>query len=62
MEPLGDLGHDAARVVAGMAFLFGLMFATGGALLLRPGVAMGNAALAVVGFVGLRMLAARGRS
>jgi len=50
------LGRDLARSAAGLAVLFGLMFAVGGALLLRPGVALGNAALAIVGGVLLRRL------
>jgi len=53
------LGRDLVRSIAGLAVLFGLMFAVGGALLLRPGVAVGNAALAVVGGVLLRRLAPR---
>lgn len=56
VEPLGSPGRDALRVAAGLALLFGLMFAVGGALLLRPGVALGNGALAVVGGVALRWL------
>jgi hypothetical protein len=51
-----NLRLDAFRVVAGLALLFGLMFAVGGALLLRPGVAGLNAALAGVGWVALRRM------
>lgn len=56
IEASHPLGRDLARSVAGLALLFGVMFAVGGALLLRPGVAAGNAALALVGGVGLRLL------
>jgi len=51
-----NLRQDSYRVLAGLALLFGLMFAVGGALLLRPWVAGGNAALAVAGWIGLRLL------
>ncbi|UCC24671.1 MAG: Na+:solute symporter [Gemmatimonadales bacterium] len=61
LEPLGDPARDALRVGAGLALLFGLMFAVGGALLLRPGVAAANAALALAGILGLRRLASRSR-
>ncbi len=53
------LGLDLARSAAGLALLFGVMFAVGGALLLRPGVVAGNVALAVVGGLLLRRLNAR---
>jgi hypothetical protein len=51
-----NLRMDAFRVVAGLALLFGLMFAVGGALLLRPGVAGLNAAMAGVGWIALRRM------
>lgn len=50
------LGRDLARSVAGLALLFGMMFAVGGALLLRPGVATANVGLAVCGALALRWL------
>ncbi|HSM06464.1 MAG TPA: sodium:solute symporter family protein [Longimicrobiales bacterium] len=54
LRPEGRIGVDLFRVCAGLAVLFGLMFAVGGALLLRPGVALGNLGLAALGWVGLR--------
>jgi len=56
LPPAHPLGLDLARSAAGLALLFGVMFAVGGALLLRPGVAVGNAVLAVVGGLILRRL------
>jgi Na+/proline symporter len=56
------LGLDLARSAAGLALLFGVMFAVGGALLLRPGVALGNAALAAAGASGLAYLGRRSRA
>jgi Na+/proline symporter len=51
------LGRDLARSAAGLALLFGTMFAVGGALLLRPGVAVANVALALAGGAALLALA-----
>ncbi|HSG49831.1 MAG TPA: sodium:solute symporter family protein [Longimicrobiales bacterium] len=56
LDPEANLGRDALRVAAGLALLFGLMFSVGGALLLRPGVALGNGALALMGALALRAL------
>ena len=49
-----SLRHDLGRVAAGTVVLFGAMFAVGGALLLRPGVAAGNAIAAAVAWRWLR--------
>lgn len=56
IESAQDLGKDLQRVVAGLMILFGLMFAVGGALLLRWGVMTAMAALALAGFAWLRGL------
>jgi Na+/proline symporter len=58
VEPESRMGRDLLRVAAGIALLFGLMFAVGGALLLRPGVALGNGLLALAGAAALRALRA----
>lgn len=60
LEPAQDLGMDLQRVGAGLLILFGLMFALGGLVLLRPGVAAGNAVAAGAGYIWLRRLG-RGR-
>jgi Na+/proline symporter len=62
LAPAQDLGRDAQRVLAGLLILFGLMFATGGALFLRWGVAASMAALAIVGGVWLRALGGSSRA
>jgi Na+/proline symporter len=54
VAPEGSPGVVALRVVGGVAALLGLMFAVGGALLLRPGVAAGNALLCGAGILVLR--------
>ncbi|MDQ3389063.1 MAG: Na+:solute symporter [Gemmatimonadota bacterium] len=51
-----DLGCDLLRVLAALMILFGLMFAVGGALLLRWNVALGMGLLAIAGYVWLRRL------
>jgi solute:Na+ symporter, SSS family len=51
-----DLGCDIQRVLAGLLILYGLMFAVGGALLLRWGVAGVSATVAIVGYLWLRHL------
>jgi Na+/proline symporter len=56
VEPAMDLRRDLGRVGAGLLLLFGAMFAVGGALLLRPGVAAGSTATAVIGALLLRAL------
>ncbi|MGK7311630.1 MAG: sodium:solute symporter family protein [Candidatus Longimicrobiales bacterium M2_2A_002] len=56
LTPAQDLGRDLRRVAAGLLVLFGLMFAVGGAVLLRPGVAVANGAAAAVGYLWLRRL------
>lgn len=58
--PAADLGRDVLRVAAGLALLFGLMFGVGAAVLLRPGVAALNGALALAGALALRHLRAPG--
>jgi len=62
LPPAHPLGLDLARSAAGLALLFGAMFAVGGALLLRPGVALANTALAVVGWLCLRRLRVAGET
>ena len=57
LEPAQDLGRELQRVAAGLLVLFGLMFALGGAVLLRPAVAAGNAAMAAAGYAWLHRLA-----
>ncbi len=54
VSPDRPLASDLARVGAGLLILFGAMFAVGGALLLRPGVAAASVAAVVVGTVWLR--------
>ncbi len=49
VEPAQSLGRDLLRTAAGVLLLFGLMFGVGGALLLRPGVALLNAGFALLG-------------
>ncbi|MDT8342627.1 MAG: hypothetical protein RQ751_14035, partial [Longimicrobiales bacterium] len=56
LSPAGSLERDLLRAAAGLALLFGLLFAIGGALLLRPGVALGNGLLAGAGALALRHL------
>ncbi len=56
LQPAQDLGKDVQRIVAGLMLLFGLMFAVGGLVLLRPGVAVVNIAVAVLGYLWLHWL------
>ena len=56
LDPAQDLGRDLQRVAAGLLILFGLMFGVGGVVLLRPGVAAANGAMAAVGYLWLRRL------
>ncbi|MDX1674234.1 MAG: sodium:solute symporter family protein [Longimicrobiales bacterium] len=56
LDPAQDLGRDLQRVAAGLLILFGLMFGIGGVVLLRPGVAAANGAMAAVGYLWLRRL------
>lgn len=62
LAPENDLRVDLLRVTAGVAVLFGTMFAVGGFLLVRPGVAAGNLALAIVGWWVLRRAATHRRA
>jgi len=54
LEPAQDLRGDLLRSAAGLAVLFGAMFAVGGFLLQRPGVGVLNLLLALVGWGLLR--------
>lgn len=54
VEPDGTLTHDLTRVAAGLLILFGAMFAVGGSVLLRPGVAAGSVVAVAIGAVWLR--------
>ena len=56
LQPAQDMAKDVQRIVAGLMILFGLMFAIGGVVLLRYGVAGTNAAVAMLGFAWLRVL------
>lgn len=56
VDPESPLRLDLMRTASGCALLFGAMFAVGGVLLLRPGVAAANAGLAAVGVVVLSRL------
>ncbi|MGH7577070.1 MAG: sodium:solute symporter family protein [Longimicrobiales bacterium] len=56
IAPAQDLGKDIQRVIAALMVLFGLMFAVGGALLLRWGTTAAMATLALAGFAWLRGL------
>lgn len=56
LAPAQDLGRDLKRVGAGLLVLFGLMFAVGGVVLLRPGVAGMNLVAAGMGYLWLRRL------
>lgn len=56
IAPAQDLGKDIQRVIAALMILFGLMFAVGGALLLRWGTTAAMATLALAGFAWLRGL------
>ena len=59
VEPDGSLLGDLARVAAGLLILFGSMFAVGGAVLLRPGTALGSVLAVVLGTLLLRRANAR---
>ena len=56
VQPAQDLGKDLLRVLAGLAFLFGTMFAIGALLLLRWGTLGMMSILALVGIFALRRL------
>ncbi|MDT8370095.1 MAG: sodium:solute symporter family protein [Longimicrobiales bacterium] len=56
VHPSHPLGLDLARAAAGLAVLFGALFATGGALLLRPGVALANLGVMAAGAIALGRL------
>lgn len=56
IAPAQELGKDIQRVIAALMILFGLMFAVGGALLLRWGTTAAMATLALAGFAWLRGL------
>ena len=56
VQPAQDLGKDLLRVLAGLAFLFGTMFAIGALLLLRWGTLGMMSILALVGSFALRRL------
>jgi len=56
LQPAQDLAKDIQRIVAGLMLLFGLMFAVGGLVLVRPGVAIVNVAVAVLGYLWLHWL------
>ncbi len=62
LPPVQALGRDIARTGAGLLILFGAMFTVGGAVFLRPGVALVNAAMLVTGLVWLRWLNRRARA
>ncbi|MEM1125572.1 MAG: sodium:solute symporter family protein [Bacteroidota bacterium] len=55
-RPMQSLRRDLLRVMAASMVLFGVMFATGGALLLRRGVVVAMGLVAVAGAVALRAL------
>jgi hypothetical protein len=52
--PLDPLGRVLARTVAALLLLYGLMFAAGAALLLRPAGAVAMSVMALLGFWLLR--------
>ncbi len=56
LAPDHDLRLDLGRTGAGILVLFGVMFAIGGVVLLRPVLAVVNAAVAVLGLAWLRRL------
>jgi Na+/proline symporter len=56
LPPLQDLGKEILKVFAASLLLFGVMFALGGFLLLRPLMGWIALGLAVLGGVGLRRL------
>jgi solute:Na+ symporter, SSS family len=56
IQPAQDLAKDIQRIVAGLMVLFGLMFAVGGLVLVRPGVAVVSLSIAVLGFLWLRWM------
>lgn len=62
VEPDTTLAHDLTRVTAGLLILFGAMFAVGGAVLLRPGVAIASVVSVVIGTALLRWANLRRRA
>jgi hypothetical protein len=56
VSPDVEFGRDLQRVAAALLLVFGLMFAVGAAVLLRPGVLVGSGVAAAVGGVWLRGL------
>ena len=59
LAPAEPLAPALARAVAAALFLFGAMFAVGGAVLLEPVTASIAAAVALAGALGLMVLRAR---
>jgi Na+/proline symporter len=59
LAPLQDLAVDLWSVLFGTGVMFGAMFAVGGALLLRWGVAVGAAVIAAISALLLRRVRAR---
>jgi Na+/proline symporter len=53
VEPDGSIGTAMAGVLSGLALVFGILFATGHALLGRPGAALGLGLLAAAGGLGV---------
>lgn len=62
VHPDTPLAHDLTRVAAGLLILFGAMFAVGGAVLLRPGVAVASVVSVVIGAALLRWTNLRRRA
>jgi len=56
VAPAQDLAKDVQRIVGGLLVLFGLLFATGGFLLLRPVTGLVSAVVAAAGWLWLKRL------
>jgi solute:Na+ symporter, SSS family len=54
--PAQDLASDTRRVIASLLIIFGLLFGTGGILLLRWGTAISSLVVALAGYLWLRKL------